>query len=292
MFGTHFEDIQNSTCTHLNFEVCGGLEEPTMCSDCSIKTRTDVCYCSHPNTKQNQEGITICTDCKFVVCAHSNVVEDLREGSTVCTECALVVNKHFYLPQTFKHENLYLKNSKKDNNAVDFLKDVCENVHIPNNVCRYALGRMKKIMFQTKSGNYKINELASYSLYDALNHFDAPRTPEEVSNFTGVSSKTLWKIEKNMRNSYVIGSDATLYVDRLCAEMSELSFHDKQLIKDKIRKLNGVENIRPTCLVAAIAHLHCKNQKYIITLKSICEMCNVSSSNVHKVIRKIVCNYA
>ena len=286
MFGTRLQDIQHSTCTHLNFKMCGGLEESIVCSDCSIKTRINTFDCAHQNTEQDQEGVTICVDCKLVICNHLNVVEDFQEGTTVCTDCAFVVKKQLYLPQTFTHRKNVFENSKKENDANDFLKNVCENVQISNNICVYAINQMKKVNIHTRNQNFKTNELASYSLYDALNHFDTPRTPEEMSRFTGTTPKTIWKIEKQMRNPYVIGSDATLYVDRLCANMSELTFRDKQSIKEKIRNSRDFTDVRPTCLVATITHLHCKDQKYNITLKNICEICNVSSSNVHKLIRK------
>ena len=216
-------------------------------------------------------------------CDHFNTIHDDREGTYICTDCGLVLEESYCREVPF---NAIIENDcDKLDDAYKFLQNVCEMGHLGKCFIEYAITLTKKLKFQIKECKYKEVDLAVYALYETLHRFDSPRTPQEICYLSGMDISTLWKIEKEMNHPHIIASDPTMFVERYCSYL-DLSFWDKKIITEIARNMYGMGN-KPNCLVAVATYLYCKQNNLSTSLKSICEVCGVSTSNVHKIVRNM-----
>jgi transcription initiation factor TFIIIB Brf1 subunit/transcription initiation factor TFIIB len=214
-------------------------------------------------------------------CSHKNTVEAEHEGDVVCTDCGLVVEPCF----SFHASQKYFQDETDYYNVKNFILDVCANAHIPKNICEYSYSYFKKSRRNFSPRKVSNNQLAAFSIYEALQLFEVPRTVEEIQFFTGENVKKFALIESvntltNNRN------DPTIFVDRFC-NLLELEYFDSNLIKSIVCNMYGMGNVKSNCLIATCIHLYCKEKKRKILLKTICQICEVSATSVHRIVRQL-----
>jgi len=172
-------------------------------------------------------------------------------------------------------------------NVFLFLQDVCANACLPDSIASYAFSYFKTLKKEEKikQHKYKDNAIATYALYETLSRHEIPRTCNEIEYFTGIPSAIIFNIEGCLYFSDTLNNPQD-FVERYCYSLSISYFHIK-IIKGIAGNMYGMGDIRPNTVVAAIVYLYCKEANIKQNMKTICEICSVSSGNVYKLIRSL-----
>jgi len=222
------------------------------------------------------------------VCAHAVVVEN-REDESVCTECGLVLAEQMY------HDFFHPKGWATPNGGVllygenrihKFIQDIGANACIPDNVVLYATNYYEKIQAALPL-KIKPWAIAAYALYESLNKFEVPRMAEEIAHYSGVKLQDIWQVETNLMLEETL-NDPILYVQRYC-NLLQFSYADQVRVRQTVEQMLQLPlgNVRCNCLVAVVLYLHCKDSKKKLTLRKICEVCSISATSVHRVVRQL-----
>jgi transcription initiation factor TFIIIB Brf1 subunit/transcription initiation factor TFIIB len=214
-------------------------------------------------------------------CSHSNVVDDEREGTCVCTECGLVL------------EQLYFPCYTSDIDDIDrcktflFLRDVCSNAFISENIIYYSYTYFKHLKKDQSIISKKFADIAiaSFALYETLSRHKNAYTAKEIAYYTGTPCTTLWKIENCLHVTEMLNNPQD-FVERYCSSL-EIDFYPTKIIKGITGNMYGLGDIRPSCVVAAVIYLYCKEIDEAISMKKICEVCDVSTGNIYKIINRL-----
>jgi len=83
-------------------------------------------------------------------------------------------------------------------------------------------------------------------------------------------------------------NDPILYVQRYC-NLLQFSYADQVRVRQTVEQMLQLPlgNVRCNCLVAVVLYLHCKDSKKKLTLRKICEVCSISATSVHRVVRQL-----
>jgi transcription initiation factor TFIIIB Brf1 subunit/transcription initiation factor TFIIB len=214
-------------------------------------------------------------------CPHSRSIDDVVEGTCVCTDCGLVLSQLYF-------DNYQFENEKSDfYEILLFLKDVCGNACMPENIVCYAHTYFQKLKKDTYIKEKKFNDkiLASYALYETLSRHKIPYTANEIEYFTGTPCKMLWKVENCLHFTEMLNNPQD-FVDRYCSSL-ELDFYSTKIIKGIVGNMYGLGDIRPSSVVAAVIYLYCKELGFPMSMKTVCEACFVSTGNMYKIIRRL-----
>jgi transcription initiation factor TFIIIB Brf1 subunit/transcription initiation factor TFIIB len=222
-------------------------------------------------------------------CDHSNSIDDEREGTNVCIDCGLVLDQ-LYFPSRSAVLN------EHDYSAPDkiflFLKDVCGNAFIADNIIYYAynyFNHLKKDM-SIIDKKFKDTVIASYALYETLCRHGNAFTAKEIAYYTGTPCNYLWKVENCLHMSEMLHNPQD-FVERYCAIL-KIDFYTTKIIKGIAGNMYALGDIRPSCVVSAVIYLYCvKEIKMKLTMKDICEVCDVSTGNIYKICNRLLPMY-
>ena len=146
-----------------------------------------------------------------------------------------------------------------------------------------------KIRLQLAERRPKLGDkvLAAYALYETLSKHQVPRSVQEIEYLTSIKPGKMFAVESALNLTDTLNCPQD-FVSRFCS-LLELKYRDEVIIRKILANTLKLKlsNVRPQCAVAVITHLYCKEKKYKITLKKICEICAVSPTNVHNLTRKI-----
>jgi transcription initiation factor TFIIIB Brf1 subunit/transcription initiation factor TFIIB len=150
----------------------------------------------------------------------------------------------------------------------------------------------EKLVLSLKSLNLKRKEIAAYALYEILLKNGVGKTVEEVSFYTEVPVKALWRIEAHIKCNYV--DCASNYLEKFCY-FNNLSRRDAAQIRklldssnpENFELLDVVEGCHSPNIAGALIFLHCEKIECSKSMKSICEVCNISVSSVQQIVKKI-----
>lgn len=216
------------------------------------------------------------------VCNHLQTVENEREGESVCVDCGLVLEP-LYIEETFGKTEI----QNYFDTTVLFITDVCKNACISDGVIPQAFSSYKKLRQELHS-KFRDKDIAAYAIYETLNRLEIPRTAEEIQHFSGVKLKDIWLIEANVTVKTVL-SEASSYVNRCCNLLS-IEYHDQLFIRKAVNALQNcsqVGSLKTTCCVAVVIYLATKRCCIVLTLKQICEACGISTTSIHRILRKM-----
>ena len=222
-------------------------------------------------------------------CLHQQTVDDDREGHSVCLLCGLVLEQLYQ--QQDRRETLIQTSPEKMREEEDpvckFLLDVAAHAEIPKSVISYAMSYLKKIQYQLMWHEPRFSDktLASYALYETLSRNSISRTAEEIAFFTQCKLTKLWAVESALNLKDTLNHPLD-YVERFCT-LLDLEFQEMKTIRGIVGNMFGWGGIRPQCVVAVVIYLYCKELNKKLSLVKICEMCDVSSTNIYAIIRKM-----
>lgn len=218
------------------------------------------------------------------VCGHCTTVDNEKDGEVVCIECGLVLHPLYMTsPWTSSNSPMCTTHQK----ALDFIRDVGENACIPANVICYAENYYEKIKIKL-SPKFKTNTVAAYALYESLNKFEVPRMAEEMEHYSGVKMQHIWQVETSLSLETPLHNPKN-YVSHYC-NLLNLCYADQVVVCDAvdcINQDNSLGNLRCNCLVGVVIYLFCKEKKKKVTLKKICEKCDISATSIHRVVRQL-----
>jgi transcription initiation factor TFIIIB Brf1 subunit/transcription initiation factor TFIIB len=218
------------------------------------------------------------------ICSHQNTIDNVRDGEATCLECGKVVEQLFGLADDFcaKDDDLH------ESEIHYWIKDVCFNACIPNNVISAAENKYKKLREGLRGNKFKCKTLAAYAVYQTLIKFGTPRLVEEIAFYTGISSKEIWRVESIVISQGVMNL-STYYCSRYCS-LLQLSHTDSMQVENLVTLIEDdlpVGSVRCNCIVAVVLYLFCKEEKKKISLTKICGTCAISSTSVHRIIRML-----
>jgi transcription initiation factor TFIIIB Brf1 subunit/transcription initiation factor TFIIB len=131
--------------------------------------------------------------------------------------------------------------------------------------------------------------MASYALYETLSRNQISRTVQEIEFFTNCKSSKLWAVESALNIKETLNHPLD-YVERFC-RLLDFKYHDIKIINGIVGNMFGWGGVRPQCVVAVVIFLYCKETKNKLSLVKICEICDVSSTNIYAIIRRMKAQY-
>jgi transcription initiation factor TFIIIB Brf1 subunit/transcription initiation factor TFIIB len=218
------------------------------------------------------------------VCSHQQTV-DSSEGDNVCIECGKVLGQVYATPPFFSGFRQFVS---PDISAHEFIRDCGENANMPGCAIKYAENYYSKIK-PSLLHRFSKNTIAAYALYESLNIFEVPRMADEIARYTGVCIKDIYKVESNLVLETPL-NDPVKHVVSYCLLLN-LSYPEQVAIRQTLESMQDLlplGGLRSNCLSAVVIYLYCKDAKKKITLKKICETCNISATSVHRVLRQLV----
>lgn len=217
-------------------------------------------------------------------CAHEEINET-DTGECVCTLCGLVLEILYGLsPPTSIPSSAPASCNLIDSDIYSFIKDVYSRGNIAEGTMQQAVNRYKNLAKKWNRGEKK-KQLACFAIYATLTEASTPRTLREIECLSGVSISKMWRIEKKQKETVLDNSEN--FVERIC-ETLMLPYKDMRNIRSIVAQVSGVAACRGGTIIAAIIWLYV-NDKICscASLQDICAACNVTSSSVRKVIKKI-----
>lgn len=218
-------------------------------------------------------------------CKHQQTVDDDREGYSVCVLCALVLEPIYQQDGREKFSKTIVK--AVESPIISFLLDVAAHAHIPQFIIDYSISYWKKIKIQLKGHRPRITDrtLASYALYETLCRNNLPRTVQEIECITLCKRAKLFAVESAL-NLQDAANHPLDYVERFCS-LLDIDFYEMKIIRGIVGNMFGLGGIRPQCVVAVVIFLHCKETNKDLQITKICEVCDVSSTNIYAIVRKM-----
>jgi transcription initiation factor TFIIIB Brf1 subunit/transcription initiation factor TFIIB len=217
------------------------------------------------------------------------VVEDIHEGVSVCTRCSLVVNSQCYGEEFIGNQNS-LDISYQPNISYPYeplfceIKDICINHHIPDYIAQKCLeiySETNKIL-QSKKCNFPKETVAAYAIYKGMQVENYSRSNRELYSMTGITMQQIWNVESKIDHSVMQIPKVEDFLDRFGA-FCNLNFNDIKKIKEKAWIASEIcHSHAPPNVAAALIYIHHNSN---LSVQAISELCLVSNSSIHKIVR-------
>jgi transcription initiation factor TFIIIB Brf1 subunit/transcription initiation factor TFIIB len=218
-------------------------------------------------------------------CLHSQNLADDRTGDIICILCGLVLEPLFAEQEHARGGRM--ESATGEGEVAAFMRDVAAQSHISARVVDLSLSYFHKIRQRLESHRPKFTAhiLAAYCLYEISSKEGVSRTVEEIAYFAGCSTNKLWSVESALNLEETLNSPSD-YVDRYCNQL-EMSYAQSKEVHKVLDKLPFLQDMKPQSAVATAIRYYCVENKSKLSLRSICEACNVSPANIQNAIRKI-----
>jgi transcription initiation factor TFIIIB Brf1 subunit/transcription initiation factor TFIIB len=212
------------------------------------------------------------------MCFHAATISDLATGDIICTACSFVIEKYYDTPVTTSF-------TEPDHKWKNYILNVCANMCVNDCIATESLTRFRSLISTTIA---KQREIAAYALYETLLKHNVGKTVEEVSFYTEVLPKAIWKVEKSVHCEY--DEKVENYLDKFCY-FNDLTRRDaaqiRKLIVNNVQLLEAVEGRHPQNVATALIILYCEKNNISKTMKSICDTCGTSVSSAQQMLKKL-----
>lgn len=217
-------------------------------------------------------------------CIHKSTVEDYREGTVVCIDCGLVVDDKLMSVGPIVKSKMLESEKMREDQLSNYLADIVANNMIPTYIIPVTINYFKCVKNKLNNGGKRFPDkiIIAYALYESLHSEGIPRTAQEIAYFSNCPASKLWDIESILNLNQSLGNPVN-YIERYCTLLG-LKYSDTKLVKSRVEKMNQVA--RPQCLAALALYLYCKENQLKISLKTICDVCAVSTTNIHAMLRR------
>lgn len=194
-----------------------------------------------------------------------------------------------------EEDNDSFKEREKKTEIETFLRDVCAHAEVTQSTQEEALRYYKKIYKILKVDQIRLNQtekriIMAYSLYETLARLKIPRTANEIAYFTECTTTSLFKIESRLKLSSTF-SDPADFVSRFGSYLN-LSYQDIRIIRRMTKNMYWMGDAKPNSIVAIAIQLYCEKNNIRISLKEICEKCDISLANMYALLRRIKIQHA
>lgn len=227
---------------------------------------------------------------------HGNLVDN-GEGFLICQDCSFALDKHFdtdLLEIKYEYDKIELKIDHLEK----CLKNTCNNMNICNSILSKTICNLKQILKIRNENNMKINSkveilLCALAMYRSCISENADRTQFEICAHLNIPLKKFLQTEEmqnNLEKKFGKYRDVTISNINLLRRFAcELGFSR--------RKANEISNMtivynqlrgchRPETLAALTIIVFCRKNKITIDKTNVCRICNVSISNITKILRQ------
>jgi transcription initiation factor TFIIIB Brf1 subunit/transcription initiation factor TFIIB len=168
-----------------------------------------------------------------------------------------------------------------------FLQDVCSHAEIPRGILDLSLSYFLNI--QKRLGCHKPKfgwkELAAYALYETLSKEGASKTKREIGFFTGCQPTRLFDVESALNLEETLENPCD-YIGRFC-RLLDMSNTETAKIRAELYHWRFLDGVTAQCAAAVAIHWFCVENKKKMSLRRICDSCDVSPANVSSVSRRL-----
>lgn len=207
------------------------------------------------------------------MCSHDDRIIDPHSADEICLSCGVVCTSRMAFEEVNGH-SIDLAGRPTESTTpivcIDEALELVSRMHLPQQIIDLVFGR---IAGYEKKENitklFKKNELVTYSLYKILKEMKIPRTLKELESCSGVSSKTIWKIE-----SYFCEKTTPLKpIDLISSHyiLADLNFDDFKTLQKMCQDI-GFVNYNPATTASFITHMYLKGKDSKMSLKNICSL--------------------
>ena len=213
------------------------------------------------------------------MCFHENTLDDVSTSTCICTDCGLVLENqiysHQYIPNDAQHSTPQLQ----------FLLDICDRIHVFKKAAYAAFQKYQDFLSSNIIGKEEDLSICVFYLYETLKEEKAPRSMRHISDFSGVSMKSLWNAQKKTESqSNIMLEDeyATLLENHMFR--NSLCDSDLIIIKESLRlSVLNRRHFTPATVIASIIYLYCKQKKKKkITMKTIAIEFKISQMSIYR----------
>ena len=217
------------------------------------------------------------------MCLHLNTVICHREGEVVCCDCSRVIDEKLEYEEIHVQPDLsYLTSEFCDYNH---LTQICSKFHICETIAISKVFDEYEALKNQSSTDFKKEELMSYAIYKYLKLENSPRTLKDISKYSNISTKTLWKIEKSHKQE----SPPPTAVELINTYYNyfELSFKEKEYISKLAEKCEKMgHSFSPSTTCAGLIYYFMKTEKKKISLNQVSRVCYCSSMSVCRFLKR------
>lgn len=232
--------------------------------------------CTHTNTDQTEEGVTVCIDCGLEL----NVAMDNSP------------EWRFYKENDTKHSSDPSRCSLRKYEEKSIYRDL-ERYDIPREVVdrandTYAIVTEESIL----RGNSR-KGLIFACIYYAYEEMGNRKSPEEMKTFFGINKKTLsggmkmYNLKIRHKAVYTTPLD---FIEKIMNKFDSSTQHTQFVTKlfYKIKnQTNFMNRSNPDSIAAALCYFFFKHIKYPISLSDFSKRVGLSDITVHKISKKI-----
>ena len=205
-----------------------------------------------------------------------DVVIDEREGTEVCIRCGLVVSNQLMLPQSN-----FLKKPIITNKCIyhQFIMESCHKMFIIDEHAEKSYMCFNKLSSKICDKTIDKYAIASYSIYHTLKSLNSQRSLKTVSEYTGISMKMLWIVERHL----IAKPKPTKAVNFLISKYRHLGLSEKDLsFLIKLSEHNVDRSFSPNSLSATYVIMYCKFQGIKMKLSTVSTIFQVSSMSIYR----------
>jgi transcription initiation factor TFIIIB Brf1 subunit/transcription initiation factor TFIIB len=219
-------------------------------------------------------------------CTHTPI-DDYFAGVCVCSICGLVLEEQLLLPSVTQHTHTFplIPTDKHDVEMETFLRDVCDRAHICTSLIFDTLVYARKVKDHLQKKRFSTQEIVACALYHTLNAYNSSRTLADIARYSGVQQSRVCAIEATIPSTAAATMDNI--VDGYCVALGIPFFHSSIIKKNIISNTDELEALQPQTIISAVIYIYSKKVKLDLTMKEICNVCQVSSPNVHKIVRRL-----
>lgn len=227
-------------------------------------------------------------------CVHTESILCPRSATCVCLSCGLVIDEGLSannFSQRAEREDLL---NADDVYILNYIRDLGCFFNTLDNVEWEAFDIFKKMqhqLFQKQTcenvkKRFQNTHLAAFAFMESRNRNGCVCSPKEIAEFTEVSVKKLWEIEKTLsfNTNAVLPSN---YAPRFCAYLN-LSYYHEARIASLSDNMNDANGYSPRTIICAAIKMYCDRNNIKIKIKEICNKCNVTSTSIYACIRNVV----
>ena len=217
-------------------------------------------------------------------CEHSPIYHriDWHEGTIVCTECGSVIDEGV---SVMSEITLPVQGELQINDKVkEIMLDLSANGNIAKDIEQTAFEVFEAI--NKKLCNFKTQEKAAFAIYQACKKHGVARTVQEVTGFSGVPSKILFKMEGII--GHIVDIKPSGIADRVGGCLG-LGFKDLKKIKEKADKVYREQGHHsPQSILGATILNFCQENNIRIKPVDICNTLGISNSSLIRTKKKIL----
>ena len=211
-------------------------------------------------------------------CSHFRTIDDTTTGDCICLDCGKVIEQLL-----FNTQKCCLSESLGTDKHLYLLSEICENL----NICSSVKSEILKTFLRACQQHHKNKDiLIAFAIFDTLRILKMPDRLRDIELSTGIDRKHFLRVN-NSENTATETNNTTASLEIYCVLLG-LSYEAKKKIESFCNELMGLCSNSTNCILATVILLYCTEHKIEMTLKKICEVCDVSCESVRRLKKDLI----